>query len=387
MKQFITNQVDFDAPPDRDGAHSLKWGLFPKGTLPYWVMDMDFSIPQFMKDTLKQAVDRGFLGYSIPGKEVSETFAAWLQRHHNWQIDPEWVVWIPHVVQGLEWTAKCVCEPGDSIMMHSPIYYPFRLLPGHIGCEAIHADMVRDGRQWQIDFDSMESRVRTDTKLLYLSNPQNPTCRVYSKQELLQILDFCERHNLILCSDEVHAPFVIDEGLEHICIGSLRDDMLSKTVTLFSPGKAYNISGNCCAAAIIPDPILRMKFKENSPGPFLPIDRLNIEAVKAAYSDTTDYLPSLLQYLRGNAALIEQKLGGISELKLAPMEGTYNAYFDLGDFDIPNISGHFLKYGIGLTDGASFGQPTYSRINYATPRNLLNEGLERFIAGLHNAPV
>ena len=343
---------------------------------------MDFSVPQFLKDDLYAAIDQGFLGYALPDDELAEIFAAWLVREHGWQIDPEWVVWVPSIVAGLRQTAAAVCRPGDSIMMHAPIYYPFRGIPHANGCEALFPELIRNGDRWEMDFDLMQSMVRDDTRLFYLVNPQNPTCRVYSEQELLDVMAFCERNDLFVCVDEVHSLFILNEQLEHRCLAPLREDLMHKTISLYSPGKTYNISGNCCAAAVIPDPELRLKFRSGNANVKKPLHRLSIEAVKAAYSDTSDYVPSLLAYLRENADLVRTAIRDIPGLQMAEPDGTYNAFIDLAAYEVGDVTSHFQSHGIGLLNGANWGAPTFTRINYATPRHVLTEGLKRFKAGI-----
>ena len=374
-------QVDFDAIQDRQNSHSLKWTHYSKTALPYWIMDMDFATPRFIQDALVETVQEGFLGYSRQNAEMNEILAAWVERNHGWKIDPDWVVWLPDVKIGMQHAAVAACDVGDSLMMHAPIYYPFRL--GSRRFKPIHVEMERTGARWEINFDAMRSAVRDDTKLLFFCNPQNPTCRVYTRSELQDVMDFCVEHDLVLCSDEVHSLFILDETCEHACIGAMAPEGFDKTITLFSPSKTYNLSGCACGAAVIPNAELRARFARQRSA-FSSLGRLNIAATKAAFSDTSDYVPELLAYLRENRKLVHETLSEVSGLDLTRNEGTYNAFFDLKKFRIENITDYFLNYEIALMDCASYGAPTATRLNFATPRALLKEGLSRLQDGLAN---
>ena len=234
-----------------------------------------------------------------------------------------------------------------------------------------------------IDFDAMQNALSNDTRLLYFCNPQNPTGRVYRKDELVSILEFCISNDITLCTDEVHSQFVLDESCQHINIAALAPDTFTKTISMFSPGKTYNISGCSCSAAVIPDKELRERFR-NQRSEFASLGRLNIEATKAAFGDTSSYVPELQEYLRGNRKLVLETLSKIDGLDLAEHEGTYIAFFDLKNFEIEDISSHFQNHGLGLLDCGSYGAPTSSRLNFATPRFLLQEGLNRFRSAIDN---
>ncbi len=312
---------------------------------------------------------------------MNEILAAWIERNHQWKIDPDWVVWLPDVKIGMQHAAVAACQVGDSLMMHSPIYYPFRLVSRRF--KPIHVDLQREGDQWVIDFDAMRREVRENTRLLYFCNPQNPTCRVYTREELQDVMKFCVEHDLVLCSDEVHSLFILDETLEHQCIGAMAPDGFDKTITLFSPSKTYNISGCACGAAVIPNAELRERFARQRSA-FSSLGRLNITATKAAFSDTTNYVPELVAYLRENRRRVHDTFANIPGLEMTRNEGTYNAFFDLKNFQIENITRHFLGFEIALLDCASYGAPTAARLNFATPRALLEEGLYRFQDGIAN---
>lgn len=342
---------------------------------------MDFATPRFIQDALNDTVKQGFLGYSRQNAEMNEILAAWVERHHQWKIDPDWVVWLPDVKIGMQHAALAACNVGDSLMMHTPIYYPFRLVSRRF--KPIHVDLDRADDQWVINFDAMRSAVRADTKLLYFCNPQNPTCRVYTRDELAEVMRFCVDHDIALCSDEVHSLFILDESCAHACIGAMAPDGFDKTITLFSPSKTYNISGCACGAAVIPNAELRERFARQR-GAFSSLGRLNITATKAAFSDTTNYVQELVAYLRENRKLVHDTLTNIPGLEITRNEGTYNAFFDLKNFQIANVTRHFLDYGIALLDCESYGAPTAARLNFATPRALLREGLSRFQDGMAN---
>jgi cystathionine beta-lyase len=253
------------------------------------------------------------------------------------------------------------------------------MVPRNSGLQSQPIPLNGQSDRWSMDFDAMQGDVLPGTRLFMFCNPQNPTGRVYSKSELVALADFCMQHDLVLCSDEIHASLVLTEDARHIPIASLSPEIANRTISLYAPSKTYNIPGLSCAVAVIPNPELRHAFKTSMAGLVPLIGPLAQIAAEAALSDETTYVPELLEYLRGNLALLREVAGD----RMSPVEGTYLAWIDLRETSAAERPGSFLEsHGIGLSDGAAFGGPGFVRFNFACPRSLLEQGLERLDSAL-----
>lgn len=376
---------DFDHLPDRRGTSSSKWGKYTgRDVLPFWVADMDFDTAPGILDALRARLDRGVLGYTETPMSAVEAAQAWLLREYGWRVDPEWVVFIPAVVAGFNMAAQAVGERGDAVLVPVPVYHPFLATPEHAGREAIFVDLdACAGTRWCMDFDRLQAALTPNTRLLMFCNPQNPTGRVYTRDELLALAEFCVRNELVICSDEIHSPLVIEPGAAHIPIASLDAELARRSITLIAPTKAYNIPGVGCGAAIIPDPELRERYRQAKLGLVPSIGPLAYVATEAAWRDTSGWLPQLLAYLRGNRDLLAAAMARLG-LTVTHVEGTYLAWIDVRELGLPEpVNAYFEAHGVGFNNGAQFGCGGYVRFNFGCPRSLLQQGIDRFVAAVH----
>ena len=370
----------FDRIIDRRNTNSAKWDKYAgQDVLPFWVADMDLPAPGFVLDVIRKRLEHEILGYTRIPDSLDDAFQGWLQRSFNWTVPVDWLVWIPGVVTGFNLAARAVAEPGGGIMIPTPVYYPFLMVPRNSGLQSQPVPLNDKTERWSMDFDAMQGEVLPGTRLFMFCNPQNPTGRVYSKSELVTLADFCMQHDLVLCSDEIHASLVLTEDARHIPIASLSPEIANRTISLYAASKTYNIPGLSCAVAVIPNPELRHAFKTSMAGLVPLIGPLAQIAAEAALSDESTYVPELLEYLRGNLALLREVAGD----RMSPVEGTYLAWIDLRDTGAAERPGSFLEsHGIGLSDGAAFGGPGFVRFNFACSRSLLERGLERLDSAL-----
>jgi cystathionine beta-lyase len=374
----------FDEEIDRRHTSSSKWEKYAgRDILPFWVADMDFATPEFILDAIRARVDHGVIGYTRPPAALTSAFQGWLSRSYGWTVPDDWVVWIPGVVPGVNLTARAVAEPDAAIVVPTPVYYPFLSVAANADQTGIYVPLGKKGDRWIMDFDAMQDAIDQHTggrpRLMLLSNPQNPTGRVYGQSELVALADFCLKNDLYLCSDEIHAPILIDDGARHTPVASLYPEIGERTVSLFSATKTYNIPGLPCAAAVIPDPALRRTFIQAKAGLVPDVGPLAYVASEAAFTDDGDYLPELLAYLRENHRLLTETAGH----RMTPVEATYLAWIDLTDTQVARHAGaHFEKFGLGLSDGTPFGGQGFVRFNFACPRSMLDRGLERLADAL-----
>lgn len=369
----------FDQEIDRRNTSSSKWEKYAgKDILPFWVADMDFATPEFILEAIQTRLAHAVIGYTRIPSSLVESFQGWLSRNYQWTVPEEWLVWVPGVVPGVNLTARAVAESNGAIIVPTPVYYPFLSVAANADQTGINVSLRRDGARWIMDFDAMQDALERHqggrVRLLLLSNPQNPTGRVYTQSELVALADFCLKNDLTLCSDEIHAPILIDEDARHTPIANLYPEIGERTVTLYSATKAYNIPGLPCAVAVIPDATLRHHFIQAKAGLIPDIGPLAYAASEAAFADESDYLAELLAYLRENYGLLRDAVGP----RMTAVEATYLAWIDLTDTAVVRHAGaHFERYGLGLSDGAPFGAQGFVHFNFACPRPMLSRGLER----------
>jgi cystathionine beta-lyase len=373
---------DFDTVPARLGTDSQKWQKYAgRDILPLWVADMDFKSSPEIIAALHDRVAHGIFGYARPVKSTVDAVVDALQRNYAWKIDPAWIVWLPGLVCGLNITAQAFAQAGEEVLTLTPVYPPFMSAPKNSARLSTQAAFVlRDGH-WEIDWDALARAVTPRTKLFYLCNPHNPLARVWRREELIRLGEFCAQHHLVLCSDEIHCDLILDPTLHHLPAASLSPEISARTVTLMAPSKTYNVPGLGTSFAIISDPALRAQFIRASAGVVAEVTALGFTACEAAYRDSEAWRQALLTYLRGNRDfLLDYLAREIPGIRVeAPIEATYLAWLNLEALHLADPVAHFETHGVGLSEGAYFGAPKghYIRLNFGCPRATLAEALHR----------
>jgi cystathionine beta-lyase len=373
---------DFENVPDRLGTDSQKWQKYAgRDVLPMWVADMDFPAAPAIVAALHARVDHGIFGYARPVPSTVGAIVETMAVRYGWNIEPDWIVWLPGLVVGLNVTAQAFAAPGEEVLTLAPVYPPFMSAPKNSARVSTAVDFVlRDGR-WTIDWAALERAVTPRTKLFYLCNPHNPLARVWRRDELVRLGEFCVRHNLVLCSDEIHCDLILDPALPHIPTAVLGEAIARRTVTLMAPSKTYNVPGLGTSFALIPDRELRARFVRATAGIVAEVTALGFTACEAAYRDGEPWRQALLAHLRGNrdflADFVKRELPGVTIE--APIEATYLGWLNVAALNLPDPVAHFETHGVGLSDGAFFGSPKgrHVRINFGCPRATLAEALRR----------
>ena len=373
---------DFENSPDRRHTDSQKWQKYAgRDILPMWVADMDFKSSPAIIAALQDRVAHGIFGYSRPVKATVDAVVQALERRYGWRIEPDWLVWLPGLVVGLNLTAQAFAQPGDEVLTLTPIYPPFMSAPKNSGRVSVQVPLqLAAARGWEIDWAALERAVTPRTRLFYLCNPHNPVARVWRREELVRLGEFCVRHNLLLCSDEIHCDLILDP-LPHVPSALLGDEIARRTITLMAPSKTYNVPGLGTSLAIIPDATLRAQFIRATHGVMAEVNALGYTACEAAYRDSEPWRQGLLQTLRGNRDLllefVKSDLPGVNVE--APIEATYLAWLNVSALKLADPVAHFEKHGVGLSDGAFFGEPrgAHVRLNFGCPRSTLAEALAR----------
>ncbi len=381
-KLDFDTRFDFDTVPDRRDGASSKWEKYgDRDIIPLWVADMDFRTAPCIIDMLSERVRHGIFGYTQPPRELPGVIAKALQRDFDWQIDPDWLIWMPSLVVGLNVVSRAFAKEGEEILTTVPIYPPFLSAPRNAGCVTVTAPLAEAGGTWVWDFDALEQKITPKTRTLLLCSPHNPTGRVWTKEELQDLVAFCDRHDLVLVSDEIHSGLVLDRDKTHIPIASL-GDAAARTVTLLSASKTFNLPGLGCAFAIVSSEQLRAKIQRTMRGIVHHVGALGYFATLAAYRDGKSWQLALLDYLRDNRDLVETRISAMPGLRTWHVEATYLAWIDARGLPVKNPVSFFEDAGIGLYDGALFDAPGFLRLNFACPRSLLVRALDRIQAAI-----
>lgn len=370
--------VDFDTIIDRSRTGSEKWDKYQgRDIIPLWVADMDFRSPPAVIAALHERVEHGVFGYSHPQQGLLDAVLRHLERDFGWQVRPEWLVWLPGLVCGLNVLSRAVGEAGDEVISFTPVYPPFLSAPPLSQRSTVRVPLVPEEGRWVADLEALERAITKRTKLLLLCSPHNPVGRAWTRQELQQFAGLAERHDLVIGSDDIHAGLILDEGTRHIPIATLSPETDRRTITLLAPSKTYNIPGLGCSFAVISDPGLRKSFIKAA-GRIVPhVNLLGFTAAEAAYRHGEQWRQALLAYLRGNRDLVAEAVARMPGLKTWHVEATYLAWIDARESGIDNPLRFFEEAGVGLSDGSDFGAPGFVRLNFGCSRVLLREALQR----------
>ncbi len=381
---------DFNALPDRRRSDSVKWN-YPDDILPMWVADTDFMAPPTVIEALHRRVDHGVFGYHHESPTLRQSVVDWVVRRYGWAIEPDWLLWFPDVMVGMNLTARALAKPGDGAVLQSPVYRPFFRLAWYGDFVVQDAPLVQgeDGR-WGLDTAALEEAADARSRLLLLCNPQNPTGRVFNRDELASLADFAQRHDLIILSDEIHGDLVYSES-HHTPIASLDPAIAARTVTFIAPSKTFNIAGLKAAVGIIPNPELRERVRKAARGIIPAVNVLGMVALETAYREGGPWLDALLDYLQDNRdhlmATIEA--GTLPGVRMARPDGTFLSWLDFRATpwaDAP--AQHILeKAKVVVNEGTWFGETGrgFVRLNFGCPRATLDEGIERIARALAQA--
>ncbi len=374
---------DFDKIVNRNGTGSIKWEKYEgKDILPMWVADMDFKAPSVVIDALAKMVDHGIFGYSSPGKRLEDVLVQRLKRCYDWEIEKDWIVWLPGLVSGVNALCKALAEPGDEILTMVPSYPPFLTAPKNSAQTCIKIPMKDYGNRFSIDFEAIKGFITPRSRIFILCSPYNPCGTVFSKQELSQLISICAKHDMLLISDEIHADFILDENKRHIPAWLCSSNYENKIITLMAPSKTFNIPGLSCSFAVISDEAIRKRFKRSNRGILPDINCMGLVAAEAAFEFGDEWLKELLIYLRKNSDYVYQRINAMEGLSMYPVSSTYLAWIDARALNVDNPAQFFESHGIGLSDGHDFGADGFIRLNFGCPRELLKKGLDRMDAAV-----
>ena len=314
---------DFDQILDRRNTGSEKWNRYSDpNVLPMWVADMDFQAAPEILDHLQARLQHGVLGYTLPTDDLRDAVCSYLDEYFDWRVDPSWLVWLPGLQAGLNVACRGLAEPHQTVMTPTPIYPPFLTAPRFSGRNRTNIALRRDDERWGFDIADFEAAVTADTKLLLWCSPHNPVGRVWTREEMLEIITFCERHDIILCSDEIHCGLVLDD-VKHLPAGML-PGAAERTVTLMAPSKTWNLPGLNCGFAVIPNQTLKRQFIRAMRGIVPAGNMLGYSGCLAAYKYGEPWRRALIDYLRANRDYLEAFVrDNMPTIRTTHVEATY----------------------------------------------------------------
>lgn len=387
-------KYSFDKIVDRKGTNCFKHDALKRifnteDLLPLWVADMDFEAPDFIKNAIINRAEHPVYGYTFYSNSFYDSFLAWSEKRYNHKIDASWIQMTPGVVTGLSVAIMALTEPGDKIIIQTPVYHPFFQIIKDGGRELIQNELNEQEGHFSMDLEALENSIDKDTKMIIVCNPHNPIGRVWTKNELEKLIAICEKHNLLILADEIHADIVYKPNV-YTPILSISDYAKNNTIAFTAPSKTFNIAGLSTSLAIIPNKDIRKRFKALTS--LLHFDGGNVfgtVAFEAAYTHGEEWADQLLDYLKGNYEFVKEYFAKhLPKLRVIEPEGTYLLWLDftalnIDDKELRRILTEDAK--VGLNHGSSFGAngKNYMRLNIGSPRSIIEEGVKR-IASVMN---
>ena len=380
---------NFDKIIDRTGSGDLKHCVLKErygrdDLLPLWVADMDFETPEFITDALRNRLEHSLFGYTVVPEELWSTIIRWIADHHRWQVERQWLTYIPGIVKGIGMAINVFVKDDEKVIIQPPVYHPFRLTPQGNGRKVVFNPLKEKPEGgYEMNFEQLAEVADEKCRLLILSNPHNPAGICWDADTLRRLAHFCHEHNIIVISDEIHSDMALF-GNRHIPFATVSDEAAQISITFGAPSKTFNIAGIVSSYAIVPNPTLRKRFftwleanELNDPPLFAPI------ATIAAYQHGEQWRRLMLAYIEENIRFVEdycrENLPAIKPLR---PQASFLVWLDclaLG-LDHEQLIDLFVNRAhLALNDGEMFGQggQGFVRLNVGTPRAILKQALEQ----------
>lgn len=387
--------VDFDTVPNRRGTNCFKYDFaremgMPEDVLPLWVADMDFPTAPAVLEQLHALAEHGIFGYTGVKDAYFSAVHNWYAQRFGWETQRSWLVTTPGVVFAIAIAIRAFTQKGDAILIQQPVYYPFANKVTENDRQLVVNPLVLKNGRYEMDFADMERKiVDYHVKMLLLCSPHNPVGRVWTKEELLRVGEICQKHGVLVVSDEIHADFTY-AGHTHRVFASVKSEFADFTITCTAPSKTFNLAGLQNSNIFIPNRQLRHAYKkELSACGCGGTNCMGMAACQAAYEAGADWLEQLKQYLAGNLAYIRQFLREkLPEIALIEPEGTYLVWLDLRKLGLTEQQQRQLivqDAKLWLDTGTLFGQggEGFERINIACPRTTIEQAMQRLEHAVH----
>lgn len=387
-------RYDFDKVIERRGSGAVKTDALKKvygneELIPLWVADMDFETPDFITDALRERLEHPIFGYTVIPEDYWQTVRKWIEEHHGWKTECEWMTFIPGIVKGIGMAINALLEKDDKVIIQPPVYHPFRLIPQKNGREVIFNPLrERPDGTYEMDFDNLEAVCDEKCRMLILSNPHNPAGIVWPRESLERLADFCHSRGITVISDEIHCDMTLF-GNRHIPFASVSPQAAACSITFGAPSKTFNIAGIVSSYAIVPDKKLRERFfgwleagELSAPHLFAPI------ATAAAFRYGESWRKQMLEYVEGNIRYIEEFCkDNIPQIKPLRPQASFLVWLDCRGLGLSHdeLNDLFVnKAGLALNDGEMFNPDGegFMRLNVGTSRTILKKAMSQLLAAL-----
>lgn len=383
----------FDQVINRKNTSSVKWDNMhvvygEADLLPMWVADMDFQPPQAVIEALQQRLAHGIFGYTVIPDSTGKAIVDWEKNRHGWDIEQSWLLYNHGVVPSLGLAIMAFTEPGDHILVQSPVYTPFFTMTESNQRKIVNCPLKLVNNHYEINFNELEKALQNNIKLFFLCNPHNPGGRVWTREELIQIAELCKKYNVLIVSDEIHGDLVTTPN-KHIPIASIDEAYRDFVITLIAPTKTFNLAGIQASSLIVPNPSLREKLVnvQQQQG-FHTLNAFGIVGMEAAYRNGGEWLDQLLDYIQGNIQFVKEALSKeLSTVKVMEPEGGYLIWLDCRNtgYSDEELKDRLLKIGrLALEPGIKYGPggEGFLRMNIGCPKEIVQEGVNRLIKAL-----
>lgn len=383
---------DFDKIIDRRGTNSLKWDV-PENELPMWVADMDFeTAPEIQKAILDRAA-HGVFGYSVVPKEWNNAYIDWWERRHSFRMEPDWLLFCSGVIPAISGVIGRLMKADEKILIQPPVYNGFYHAIERSGRKLVENPLIYNGQSYEVDFEDLEQKLRDPkVSLMLLCNPQNPSGRIWTKEELKKIGELCTKYHVLVVSDEIHCD-ITDPGCGYVPFASVSDICRDNSITCIAPTKAFNLAGIKTAAVMVPHKELREQVQKgiqaneaSEPNSF------SVEAAIAAFTRGESWLEAMREYIWENKKCVEDFLEKeLPQVRMVSGKASYLVWLDCSLLDRTHPSrkdtfAGFLREhaGLYLVDGKEYGENgrAFLRMNVGCPRSYVREGLMRLKKGV-----
>lgn len=394
-------KYDFDQIIVRKNTNSKKWDNMEhffececaRNATPMWIADMDFRCPGAITDGLSKRITQGVFGYTFISEPFYQTIKEWMLRRHGVEVSLKWISFSPGIMPAIIHLILSLTEVNDSILIQPPVYYPFFHVIKNNHRQLIVNPLMEDDLVYKIDYVDLETKiVNHNVKLMILCNPHNPVGRVYTENELHQVVQICKKYNVILISDEIHADIIFKPN-KHTSILHF-EKYYNQIITLISPSKSFNLAGLLTSAVIIPNEEIRRKFLRSQENHYAnQTNVLGQLAMEIAYSECDDYLEELMEYLSGNIEYVNEYIkNNMPKIGLVNPDGTYLLWLDFRKIAITssNLARLIIEQAnVALDDGIWFGAEGkgFLRMNVACSRlqlKLALDNLNQYISSLND---
>jgi cystathionine beta-lyase len=382
---------DFDRIIDRRATQSSKWdkmegiyGVSPDSGIPMWVADMDFAAPPAVADAVRAAADHGVFGYFGDDRDYLAAMTGFMRRRHGWEVDPSWVLTTHGLVAGTGLCVQAFTKPGEGVILFTPVYHAFARIIAANGRRVVESVLEEVNGRYEMNLDALAASLDGSERMLMFCSPHNPGGRVWSPEEIRAVAAFCEAHDLVFVSDEVHCDLVFP-GATHTVASLAAPDAVARTVVMIASTKTFNIAGAHVGAVIIEDPALRAKFAGAHAASGSSPNALGMLMATAAFAHGDAWLDGLVDYLDGNRKLFDDGVNAIPGLRSMALDATYLAWVDFSGTGMTRqeFTDRVEKTAeIAANHGPSFGSggDTWLRFNIATPRAVVAQAVDRLQA-------